>query len=121
MVRASESCGIEGDVAGCVAEIEVTDVLLQATQSLANYSLPILHNAQGTTMHPLPKGTEVQFDIAQGLAVGAGKIVNSHFDEGWFYEIEVTSNGSVDEHRNQAGQLWVCEFEITASTRERNQ
>ena len=61
---------------------------------------------------PLPNGTRVRFDIAQGHAVGAGAITGGDFDEGWLYRIEVEEGDGADMHRNTGGELWVCDFEL---------
>ena len=63
--------------------------------------------------HPLPIHTEVDVDIAQGLACCRGRIVEAEYDDGWLYRIEVISGDACDDHRHGDGQLWVCEFEVT--------
>lgn len=67
-------------------------------------------------MHPLATGTAIEFNIAQGLAVGHGTIVNRLFDDGWIYQVKVTSGDQANEHRNHEGELWVCEFEVCVPT-----
>ena len=62
--------------------------------------------------HPLPTGTPVAFDIAQGLAVGTGVVLKAEYDDGWAYHLEVTGGDAVDEHLNEDGELWVCDFEV---------
>ena len=64
-------------------------------------------------MHPLPKGTRVAFDIAQGLNVGRGVITAAEYDDGWLYRIDVTDGDRADMHRHENGELWVCDFEVT--------
>ena len=39
---------------------------------------------------PLPAGTPVSVDIAQGLAVAEGAIAESRWDDGWMYRVDVT-------------------------------
>ncbi len=63
---------------------------------------------------PLSPGTEVDFDIAQGLAVGKGVIRAAEFDDGWLCRIDVGEGNAADAHRNEMGELWVCEFEVRA-------
>ena len=57
-------------------------------------------------------GTQVDFNIAQGHAVGKGVILAAEYDDGWLYHIDVLSGDRADAHRNQHGELWVCEFEL---------
>lgn len=64
-------------------------------------------------MTPLPIGTTVKFDIAQGHAVGHGVITAAEFDDGWLYRIEVTAGHLAQLHRHENGELWVCDFEVT--------
>lgn len=33
-------------------------------------------------------------------------------DQHWFYEIEVMSGDRLDAHRNEAGELWLNDFEV---------
>jgi hypothetical protein len=61
---------------------------------------------------PLPSGTAVTFDIAQGAAVGEGIIRDADNDDGWLYRLDVVSGDRADGHRNADGELWVCEFEV---------
>jgi hypothetical protein len=63
--------------------------------------------------HPLPIHTEVDVDIAQGLACCRARILEAEYDDGWLYRIEVASGDACDDHRHDDGQLWVCEFEVT--------
>lgn len=73
-------------------------------------------------MHPLPMGTEVGFDIAQGMNVGTGFIIDSDCQDGdWFYRIEVTSSDDAEIHLNDNGELWVCDFELTTSVQKDSQ
>jgi hypothetical protein len=61
---------------------------------------------------PLETGTPVAIDIAQGLAVAQGIITGADYDDGWVYRVDVTSGDGCQEHRNEAGELWVCDFEV---------
>ena len=62
--------------------------------------------------HPLPIHTEVDVDIAQGLARCRGRIAEAEYDDGWLYRIEVTGGDACNDHRHDDGELWVCEFEV---------
>ena len=62
---------------------------------------------------PLSNGTHVRVDIAQGAARCEGVIREAVYDDGWLYHIEVTAGDECAAHRNDAGQLWVCEFEVS--------
>ncbi len=61
---------------------------------------------------PLKIGTPVEIDIAQGLAVARGVIAATDYDDGWMYRIDITSGNDCLEHRNEAGELWVNDFEV---------
>lgn len=61
---------------------------------------------------PLKVGTPVAIDIAQGLAIAQGVITAAEYDDGWTYQIDVTGGDDCREHRNEAGELWVCDFEV---------
>ncbi len=63
---------------------------------------------------PLPPGTPVNIDIAQGHAVAEGEILESYWDDGWMYQVRVTAGDDCAAHREKDGQLWVCDFEVTA-------
>ncbi|HEY3966872.1 MAG TPA: hypothetical protein VGM05_20085 [Planctomycetaceae bacterium] len=61
----------------------------------------------------LPNGSEVRFDISQGLAIGRGLIVDARYDDGWLYRLDdVTAVGPVDDQRNDQRELWVWDFEV---------
>ncbi len=61
---------------------------------------------------PLEVGTPVQIDIAQGLAIAQGVVTAAEYDDGWLYRIDVTGGEDCGSHRNEAGELWVCDFEV---------
>ena len=66
-----------------------------------------------TTMTvPLPPGTQVEFDIGQGLAAGRAAIGAAAYDDGWLYQLDVVAGDHAADHRNDAGELWVCDFEV---------
>ena len=60
----------------------------------------------------LPVGTPVAIDIAQGMSVAQGVIAAADYDDGWLYRIEVTAGDPCDAHREDSGDLWVCDFEV---------
>ena len=62
---------------------------------------------------PLRIGTPVEVNIAQGAAVARGVITAADYDDGWMYRIDVSAGDDCHEHRNDAGELWVCDFEVT--------
>jgi hypothetical protein len=64
---------------------------------------------------PLKRGTKVDFDIGQGLAVGRGVVTDAEYDGGWLYRIDVAEGDPADNHRNERGELWVCDFEVRTS------
>lgn len=69
--------------------------------------------------HPLPIGTRVAVDIAEGHAVGESVICAAEFnagncdDEFWVYRLDIPRGTKFDAHRNDAGELWACDFEVT--------
>ena len=65
-----------------------------------------------TTTPLLPPGTLVEFDIGQGLAAGRAAIIAAEYDDGWLYQLEVVAGDRADDHRNEAGELWACDFEL---------
>jgi len=71
-----------------------------------------------TRQQPLPNGTAVAVDIAQGQARCRGRIVEADCDGGWLYRIEVATGDACDEHRNEKGDLWVCDFEVRKLSRK---
>ncbi len=36
----------------------------------------------------------------------------AEFDEGWLYRVEVIRGNRLDGERDDAGELWACEFEV---------
>ena len=64
------------------------------------------------TTTPLPPGTQVEFDIGQGLAAGRAAIIAAEYDDGWLYQLDVVAGDHAADHRNAAGELWVCDFEV---------
>jgi hypothetical protein len=67
-----------------------------------------------TRKPPLPAGTPVDINLAQGLAVAQGVVTAAEYDDGWLYRIDITGGDRCDAHRNDAGELWVCEHEVSA-------
>ena len=65
-----------------------------------------------TTPAPLPNGTPVELDIAEGLSVAQGVIVAAEYDDGWLYQVEITGGDDCSVHRNDAGELWAWDFEV---------
>jgi hypothetical protein len=41
-----------------------------------------------------------------------GVITKGQYDGGWLYRIDVTAGERLDAHRNEDGELWVCDFEV---------
>ena len=65
-----------------------------------------------TENQPLEVGTQVAFDIAQGHAVGTAIITAAEYDDGWLYRLDVLEGDRAEAHRDEHGELWVCEFEV---------
>ena len=66
-----------------------------------------------TRKPPLPIGTPVDINIAQGLAVARGVVTAADYDDGWLYRIDITGGDDCRAYRNDAGELWVCEHEVS--------
>jgi hypothetical protein len=66
-----------------------------------------------TKKPPLPVGTPVAINIAQGMSVAQGVIAAAEYDDGWLYRIDVIGGDNCQLHRNPDGELWVCDFEVT--------
>ena len=62
---------------------------------------------------PLPVGTKVRFDIAQGLDTGEAVLRQAEYDEGWLYLLDVVGGSPANAQRNEEGELWVWEGEVT--------
>ena len=62
--------------------------------------------------HPFPIGTQVVFDIAEGHAIGKAVIISAVHDDGWLYCLDVFEGDRANDHRNERGELWVCDFEV---------
>jgi hypothetical protein len=66
-----------------------------------------------TKKPPLPVGTPVTINIAQGMSVAQGVVAAAEYDDGWMYRIDVSSGDDCQVHRNPNDELWVCECEVT--------
>jgi hypothetical protein len=60
----------------------------------------------------LPNGTRVHIRSDHFPEEADGRITKGHYDGGWLYRIEVTAGDRLDEHRNEDGELWLCDFEV---------
>ena len=65
-----------------------------------------------TKQSPLPVGTPVLINLAQGMSVARGVIAAVAYDDGWLYRIDVVGDDECRVHRNADGELWVCDFEV---------
>ena len=66
-----------------------------------------------TTERPgLAVGTRVHVRSDHFVGQCEGIIAAAEYDDGWLYRIDVTEGDRLDEHRNDDGELWVCEFEV---------
>ena len=68
-----------------------------------------------TKTPPLRVRTPVKINIAQGAAIAQGIVTAAKYDDGWMYRIEVTGGDDCRTHRNETGELWVCDFEVSPS------
>ncbi len=66
----------------------------------------------GPKTPPIPIGTSVNIDIAQGDCIAQGVILEAEYDDGWHYRVEVTGGDDCTRHREQSGELWCCDFEV---------
>ncbi len=67
---------------------------------------------RNTRTAPLPNGTPVEVNIADGMGVAQGVIVAAEYDDGWLYRIKTTGGDDCRTHRNDAGELWAWDFEV---------
>ncbi len=65
---------------------------------------------------PLPIGTAVNIDIGQRHSVAQGVIKAAEYDDGWLYRIDISGGDDCNQHREQSGELWCCDFEITPAS-----
>lgn len=63
----------------------------------------------------LANGTHVHVRSEHFAEECEGVITKGEYDDGWLYRIEVTSGDRLDAHRNEDGELWVCDFEVQRS------
>ena len=69
------------------------------------------------TKKPPPAiGTPVTVDVAQGTSTAQGVIAAAEYDDGWLYRIDVTGGDGCHAHRNESGELWVCDFEAAPAS-----
>jgi hypothetical protein len=67
------------------------------------------------TTHPITNGTRVRVQSDHFAQQCEGVVTAAEYDEGWLYRIDVTDGDQLDRHRNDAGELWVCDFEVHPS------
>jgi len=63
----------------------------------------------------LPKRTRVIFNIAQGLSIGSGIIIDlkkGPEDTCFVYKIDLIEGENMEMHKNKDGEIWVNAFEI---------
>ena len=65
-----------------------------------------------TTATNLAVGTRVHVRSEHFSEQCMGVVTASEYEDGWLYRIDVRSGDSLDRHRNDAGELWVCDFEV---------
>jgi len=61
----------------------------------------------------LPNGTRVHVRSDHFVEECDGVIIKGYWDGGWVYRIEVTGGQVPEICRNQEGELWVWDFEVT--------
>ncbi len=60
----------------------------------------------------LPDGTRVHVRSDHFAGECDGVIAAAEFDDGWLYRVEVIRGDRLARERNDAGELWVCDFEV---------
>lgn len=60
----------------------------------------------------LPSRTRVLIHSDHFAEECEGVVTKGLYDDGWFYRIKVTSGDRLDAHRDERGELWVCDFEV---------
>ena len=61
---------------------------------------------------PIANDTRVRVRSDHFAEQSEGVVVAAEYDDGWLYRIDVTAGDRLDRHRNDAGELWVCDFEV---------
>jgi hypothetical protein len=61
----------------------------------------------------LPNRTVVYVASDHFEATASGRITKGQYDAGWLYRIDVLRGDRLDAHRNEQGELWVNDFEVT--------
>ena len=61
----------------------------------------------------LPNGTRVHVRSDHFAEECDAVVTKGRWDDRWLYRVEVTAGDHLDEHRNQDGELWLCDFEVT--------
>lgn len=63
--------------------------------------------------HPQwPDGTRAYVRSEHFVEECEGVITTGEYDGGWLYRVEVTNGDPLNAHRNEDGELWVCDFEV---------
>ena len=66
-----------------------------------------------TTKRPgLEVGTRVHVCSDHFVGECDGVIAAAEYDDGWLYRIDVIAGDRLDAHREDNGELWVCDFEV---------
>ena len=61
----------------------------------------------------LPDGSRIHVRSGHFSQECDGIITRAEYDDGWLYRIEVTAGDRLDKQRNEDGELWVCDFEVS--------
>jgi len=60
----------------------------------------------------LPNGKQVHVRSDHFVEECDAVVVDAVYDGGWLYHVDVTAGDRLDGHRNEDGELWVCDFEV---------
>jgi hypothetical protein len=64
--------------------------------------------------HPLAAGHPGRVRHRPGAGGRGAAIIAVDYDDGWLYQLDVVAGDHAADHRNEAGELWVCDFEVRA-------
>jgi len=64
----------------------------------------------------LPNGTRVHIQSAHFAEECDGVVTKGEYDGGWLYRIKVIDGQAPEVCRNQDGEVWVWDFEVTPIT-----
>jgi len=65
-----------------------------------------------TSAEGLAVGTRVRVRSEHFTGECVGVVAAAEYDDGWLYRIDIADGDQLDAHREEGGELWVCDFEV---------